>query len=117
MDMVSLQIIPPEQALKLMELGGPQKVLDIVSAAEKKAQRENMRMKAFKDKPDELTTAKQEFFDQAVQMVEMERPDMLSLPPEQLRQEIEGFRPPVIPVDDFDLHEVHIETHNRYGMS
>ena len=117
MDMVSLQIIPPEQALKLMELGGPQKVLDIVSAAEKKAQRENMRMKAFKDKPDELTTATQEFFDQAVQMVEMERPDMLSLPPEQLRQEIEGFLPPVIPVDDFDLHEVHIETHNRYRMS
>jgi len=117
MDMVSLQIIPPEQALKLMELGGPQKVLDIVSAAEKKAQRENMRMKAFKDKPDELTTAKQEFLDKAVQMIETERPDMLQLPPEQLLQEIEGFLPPVIPVDDFDLHEVHIETHNRYRMS
>lgn len=117
MDMVSLQIIPPEQALKLMELGGPQKVLDIVSAAEKKAQRENMRMKAFKDKPDELATANAAFVDQAVQMIEVERPEMLALPPEQLYQQIEQFLPPVIPVDDFDLHEVHIETHNRYRMS
>lgn len=123
MDMVSLGIIPPEQALKLMELGGPQKVLDIVSAAEKKAQRENMRMKAFKDKPQELQQSKTEFLDQAVQMISQERPELIQavqmgqLDPQQLMQEIQSSIPPVVPVDDFDLHEVHIETHNRYRMS
>lgn len=117
MDLVSFGIIPPEQALKMLELGGPQKILDLVSAAEKKAQRENMRMKSFKDRPDEIQAAKQEFFGQALEMVESEMPEMLAMPDEELTAMIEEFLPPVVPVDDFDMHEVHIETHNRFRMS
>lgn len=119
MDMVGLGIIPPEQALKLLELGGPQKVLDIVSAAERKAQRENMRMKAFKDDLSAIEASEAEFLDQAVQMIEND-PEMMAMAsadPAGFMEQIKDMIPPTIPVDDFDLHEVHIEVHNRFRMS
>lgn len=114
MDLVSLGIIPPDQALKMLELGGPQKILDIISAAERKAQRENMRMKAFKDNPAQLQQANEQFIQQAAQ-VAMDN----GLDPQdpEVQQLIEASMPPAIPVDDFDVHEVHIETHNRFRMS
>jgi hypothetical protein len=34
-----------------------------------------------------------------------------------IEQEITAGAPGLIPVDDFDLHEVHLEEHNRYRMS
>lgn len=119
MDMVSLGIIPPEQALKLLELGGPQKVLDIVSAAERKAQRENMRMKAFKDDLAALKESNAAFLDQAVQLIETDPALMAQAEadPAGFMEQIDDLLPPAIPVDDFDLHEVHIEVHNRFRMS
>ena len=116
MDLVSLGIIPPEQALKMLEIGGPQKILDIVNAAERKAQRENMKMKSFKDRPEEIEAANQEFMRKAVEEV---GPELLAqgATPEQVMQEIQNNLPPVVAVDDFDIHEVHIETHNRFRMS
>ena len=46
-------------------------------------------------------------------------PEMLAqgLPPEKIIQLAEEALPPVVSVDDFDIHEVHIETHNRFRMS
>lgn len=114
MDLVSFGIIPPDQALKMLELGGPQKVLDIVSAAERKAQRENMRMKAFKDNPAALEQAATQFLEQAVQATVAAGLDPSD---PQVQQMIQDSMPPAIPVDDFDVHEVHIETHNRFRMS
>ena len=114
MDLVSLGIIPPDQALKMLELGGPQKILDIISAAERKAQRENMRMKAFKDNPQALQQANDQFIQQAVHAAQASGMDPND---PQVQQLIEQSMPPAIPVDDFDIHEVHIETHNRFRMS
>ena len=116
MDLVSLGMIPPEQALKMLEIGGPQKVLDIVNAAERKAQRENMKMKAFKDDPSVIEQANEQFIEQAMSEV---GPEMLAkgMPIEQIMAEIQQALPPVVAVDDFDVHEVHIETHNRFRMS
>lgn len=126
MDLVGLGIIPPEMALKLLELGGPQKVLDIMNAAERKAQRENMKMKALKDTPELIAQKSQEFVAQALgQAMEMEGidPATAEADPEfqskiqQLVQIAQQNTPPVVQVDDFDIHEVHIETHNRFRMS
>lgn len=116
MDLVSLGIIMPDQALKMLEIGGPQKILDIVNAAERKAQRENMKMKALKDNPAEIETANQGFREQALMEV---APEMLAqgMPPAQILSLVEESLPPVVAVDDFDIHEVHIETHNRFRMS
>lgn len=117
MDLVSLGIIDGPTALKMMEIGGPQKVLDIVNAAERKAQRENMKMKALKEHPEEIQAARDEFMDEAIQ--ELGPIPMDPMGQQQyasVLQEIQQFLPPVVPVDDFDIHEVHIETHNRYRM-
>lgn len=111
MDLVSMGIIAPEQALKMLEIGGPQKVLDIVNAAERKAQRENMKMKAFKDNPGEIERLDAELLASATEGIE--DPVLLS----QAMQQFSQMLPPVVPVDDFDIHEVHIETHNRFRMS
>ena len=116
MDLVSLGIIPPEQALKMLEIGGPQKVLDIMNAAERKAQRENMRMKSMKDNLAEIQQANQMFMEKALMEV---GPEMLAsgMPQDQIMQLAQQSLPPVVAVDDFDIHEVHIETHNRFRMS
>lgn len=116
MDLVSLGIIAPDQALKMLEIGGPQKVLDLVNAAERKAQRENMKMKALKDDPGAIKQAQSDLLMKAVQQ----------LPPEIQADEMQAEAalrflmdnlPPVVAVDDFDIHEVHIDTHNRFRMS
>lgn len=120
-DLVSLGIIPPEQALKMLEIGGPQKVLDLLSAAERKAQRENMKMKALAEHPEEIQSFNEEILSKVM-------PEMMAGLPvgsgtdsamaeQQLLGEIMPMLPPVVSVDDFDLHEVHIETHNRFRMS
>lgn len=123
MDLVGMGMLPPEQGLKMLELGGPQKVLDIMNAAERKAQRENMRMKALKDNPEEIEQAKAAFIESAQPtMMEMIQQMVASgMSPEeatqQIQQAVEQSMPPVIAVDDFDIHEVHIEVHNRFRMS
>lgn len=117
-DLVSLGIIDGQAALKMLEIGGPQKVLDIVNAAERKAQRENMKMKSFKDAPEKIQEAQQEFMDQAMQMVAEDEQLMMmaQTDPDGLMAMMQENLPPVVAVDDFDMHEVHIDTHNRYRM-
>ena len=115
-DLVSLGIIMPDQALKMLEIGGPQKVLDIINAAERKAQRENMKMKALKDHPEQIEEHKMTFTEKALMEV---GPEFLAqgMPPEEIMALVQENLPPVVAVDDFDIHEVHIETHNRFRMS
>jgi hypothetical protein len=56
MDMFATGIIQdPSMALRLLEVGGVQKVQDTLATAEKKAQRENMKMKMLK--PQDLQAA------------------------------------------------------------
>lgn len=45
MDMMKMQFIPPDQGLRLMEIGGVQKLYDQLQVDERQAQRENLRMK------------------------------------------------------------------------
>ena len=63
--------------------------------------------------PDDVEMVRQ----QAIQEI------MTQLPPEamqneQIMQEIQNMpAPPIITVDNFDIHEVHVETHNKFRMS
>ena len=135
MDMFSVGILTdPNQALRLLEMGGAQKVLDTVSTAEKKAQRENTKIKSLTSN-EGRQLLQQHIQGQMLEMVmEMSgsmstEPDPVTgLPPEapvgpeQLLQNPEVLQalqeqiPPYIPADDFDMHEIHIEVHNRYRM-
>ena len=111
MDMFSVGIIDQPTASRLLEVGGVQKIMDTMNVAERKAQRENIKMKMMT--LEDIEMARQ----QAMQEI------MAGLPPEamqneQIMQEIQNMpAPAIIPVDDFDVHEVHIETHNKFRMS
>lgn len=104
------------QALRLLEMGGAQRVLDVVNAAERKAQRENMKIKALQEH--EIAEREQMMTMQLVQGMSQD----LGMPPEAVLQDsdvqaqLENI-PPIVPADDFDLHAVHIETHDRFRMS
>ena len=111
MDMFSVGIIDQPTAVRMLEVGGVQKVMDTMNVAERKAQRENIKMKMLT--PDDVEMVRQ----QAIQEI------MTQLPPEamqneQIMQEIQNMpAPPIITVDNFDIHEVHVETHNKFRMS
>lgn len=136
MDMFSIGILQdPNQALRLLEVGGAQKVLDTISVAEKKAQRENTKLKSLKAEElsqyingelEQMVTQMSQMMNQEAQatggidpvtgqiappvdpMQIMQDPQTLAMLQEQI--------PPMIPADDFDMHEVHIDVHNRYRM-
>jgi hypothetical protein len=107
MDMFGMGLIDQPLALRLLEVGGAQKILDILQVAERKAQRENIKMKMIS--PQDLMQAEQQFNMQQ-QMAQMQDPmGMDQMPPVEM--------PPMIPADDFDIHEKHIEVHNTFRMS
>jgi hypothetical protein len=111
MDMFAVGIIDQQAAAKMLEIGGVQKIMDTLNVAERKAQRENIKMKMLTREDVEM--ARQE----AMQQI------MSQLPPEamenpEIMQELQNMpAPAIIPVDDFDIHEVHVETHNKFRMS
>jgi len=111
MDMFAVGIIDQQAAARMLELGGVQKIMDTLNVAERKAQRENIKMKM-------LTVEDVEMY----RMQAMEE-IMASLPPEAMQdpaimEQIQNMpAPAVISVDDFDIHEVHVETHNKFRMS
>lgn len=132
MDMFSMGIITdPNEALQLMEVGGAQRVLSVKDAARKKAQRENMKMRIITEEM--IAQNRAEFgakilaqfipatggppveeeelrgnFDQILQSIAESDP--------QVAEMIEQMIPPVVQVDDFDDHMVHIMEHNRFRM-
>jgi len=111
MDMFSVGIIDQQAAVRMLEIGGVQKIMDSLSVAERKAQRENIKMKMLTEVDVEQTR------------MQAEQEILSQIPPEALndpaiQQELENMPTPVIiPVDDFDIHEIHIETHNKFRMS
>lgn len=111
MDMFSVGIIDQNQAKQLLEMGGTQKIMDTVNTAERKAQRENIKMKMLTQM--DIVMAQQQ---QQQQVVSQLDPVMLEDP--MVQQEVQNIPAPLlVPVDDFDLHQAHIETHNRFRMS
>jgi hypothetical protein len=111
MDMFAVGIIDQPAAARMLEIGGVQKIMDTLNVAERKAQRENIKMKMLT--LEDIEMARMETMQQI----------MAGLPPEamadpEIMAQIQNMpAPPVISVDDFDIHEVHIETHNKFRMS
>jgi hypothetical protein len=134
MEMFSVGMLPdPSMALHMMEVGGAQKILDVMSAAEKKAQRENIKMKRLQ--PQDILANADEYVGKILtQMIPqtggppydpadpmMPKPtDVLMAIGEQdpeMAAQVQQMVPPVVQVDDFDIHAMHIDTHNRFRMT
>lgn len=120
MDMYGMGIIDQNTALRLLEIGGAQKILDVMQVAERKAQRENMKMKMLT--PDllaqyEEALAQHSEQQQAAQaMIQMDPMTGEPIIPPGMEEIMKPF-PPIVDVDDFDVHEKHIEVHNTFRMS
>lgn len=179
--MFTVGMIDQPTALKLMEMGGVQKVLDVMSVAERKAQRENIKMKLLT--PDQIQQHEQAFaiaqLEAQMQQIQMQ-PQMEPYMPGPAQPQLPGALHPAVPnmdpsgmqisgvggvpgadptatgpadgatapgdptngnpsavmpespttapgvpagpspvisVDDFDEHQVHIVTHNKFRMS
>lgn len=131
MDMFSMGIITdPNQALQMLEIGGAQRILSILDAARKKANRENMKMRLITE--ESIEENREEYVGRILtMMMEGTGGDPAGKPEgvpwtavlENIGQQdpetaamIEQMIPPVVQVDDFDDHMTHIMEHNRFRM-
>lgn len=138
MDLMSQGFIPPEKGLELMDIGGVQRLYDQLRVDSSQATRENMKMAAVSDMDFEqyqmlsggmtgspLGMSQGMVQDPTTQGLPGQPgipdpnnvpPDM---PPEMLAQaQAQTQSPPlIVPVNTFDNHQVHIDTHNNYRKS
>lgn len=103
MDLMKFGWIPPNEGLKLLEVGGAQKIFEQLRQDERQAQRENVKMKGIT--PEVIQQ----------QQYEWEVKKMMN-DPSTVSQETGAPLeiPPVVPVNSYDNHQVHIDVHNRF---
>jgi hypothetical protein len=128
MDMMKMGFIDPQQGLKIMEIGGVQKLYENIKRDETQAQRENIRMKELKEdiiqqaRVEWEQTQQQEMGIMSEMMAAGQQPDP-SQPFKTISAGTNGMPPeplqmmPVIQVNTWDNHEVHIRVHNDYRKS
>jgi hypothetical protein len=105
MDLMANQYITPEDGLQMLEIGGASSVLDRVQIDRRQAARENVQFR-------NLTEQDYMLYNQ--QWEELTAQGEAPIDPEtgdEVRQ------PPIIPVNSFDNHSVHIDEHNRFRKS
>lgn len=102
LDLMNAGHIPSEEGLKTLEMGGANKIVEQLRYDERQAQRENIKMKNVS--AEQVQQKRME-----LQMLEMQGiyADDMGNPLTDL----------IVPVNEFDNHEVHIEIHNRYRKS
>lgn len=142
MDMMKMGFIDPQQGLRLMEIGGVQKLYDQLQIDERQAQRENLRMKLMPLGQIQEHNQMSQMFMMQTQQAQQEQ----SIVPPELQGDILGqpatpdsnfaqqqpqtdpntvdtqtgqpLQPPdLVPVNTWDNHAVHIEVHNRFRKS
>jgi hypothetical protein len=114
-DYFSIGLIDAAQALQMLEMGGIQRYQDTLNGAKGKAQRENIKMKQINEA--ELLRYQDDMVAQIMQNMDPENVQMLEEAGDDPQQIVRDELPSIIPVDDFDLHELHIEIHNQFRMS
>lgn len=124
MQWFTVGLIQQDVALELLEIGGPQRVIDYVSAAKRKAQRENIKMKMLT--PEAIQQAA--MMSQAQGMIAPPQPnqngqmvgdgqDPSAIVQAGMLTPGQAPQTPVVPVDDFDEHAVHVQSHTAFMMS
>jgi len=109
-DWMKMGFITPEQGMQVLEMGGLAKLYEAVQLDQNQARRENLKM--------------QNIDDQLVEEMFAPPTDPATgqpLPPEQYMIDPMTGRPklpePVVPVNTWDNHAIHIDMHNRYRKS
>ena len=107
MDLMKMGFIKPEQGLEIMEIGGIQRLYDKIQVDVRQAQRENLKMQAVDDQ------IMQQHFQQHAPVDPNTGGPMLVDPATGQPPVV----PPVVPVNTWDEHAMHIETHNKFRKS
>lgn len=123
MDLMSQQFISPEQGLELMEMGGTAELYEQLQVDTAQATRENMKMANVTPdimnqylqtfQPDPMAMQMQDPMQQQAPLIDPNRggaplTDVTGQPTEP---------PLIVPVNSFDNHAAHINTHNNYRKS
>lgn len=98
MDLMTNGFVDPTEGLDMLDIGGTQKLMDIIKNDVRQAQRENIKFKRLT--PEALMEYQM--------LVSQQLPEIDG----DSGQELEP--PLIIPVNDYDNHDVHIEQHNRF---
>ncbi len=106
LDLMNMGHISSQDGLAMMEIGGVSKIVDNLQVDQRQAMRENLLMR-------KLTDEEIDKFDMIWQNL-VQQGDMAAVDP-QSGLPLEA--PPVVPVNTWDNHEVHIEIHNRFRKS
>lgn len=137
MDLLKLGVIPPDKALSLMEMGGIDKLYEEIRIDEQQAQRENLRMRRLDiEQVMEHMQKVQQVNSQIQQQQEMivsgQTPDVQAQPTALTAGNAGGdlaipgseidpntgtplqMPATIVPVNSWDNHPVHVETHNRF---
>lgn len=104
MDLMKMGFIPPEKGLEIMEVGGLNKIYEQIQIDKRQAQRENLKMRVITD--EDMMMHQQEFAQNHPEA-------MVDADSKMLQLEV----PPLVPVNTWDEHQIHIQVHNNYRKS
>lgn len=112
MDMMKLGFIDPQKGLEMMEMGGIQKIYEDIQKDVAQARRENLKMSA----------ATQEDLSDYLQTFTAYDPNTaqpIGLYDPNTQQPLQPGQnpPPIVPVNTWDNHAAHIDTHNNFRKS
>jgi hypothetical protein len=113
MDLVKLGVITGDQMLDMLDMGGVQKLTERVRRDLRQAQRENLKMKRLSDQ--EYQQFEQEIAQAAAAGAPGTVDPQSGMP--LMDPALPGTFPPMVPVNEWDNHQVHIDTHNDFRKS
>jgi hypothetical protein len=103
---MKMGFIQPEDGLRVLEMGMLKQYYNTIKIDENAAQRENLMMKKITE---EMAQQYEDQWNQGAQAGEIDKLDPNTGQPLQV--------PPVVNVNDWDNHAVHVEVHNRFRKS
>lgn len=113
MDLANMQAISPQQMLDMMEIGGVQTLVDRMRIDMRAAQRENLKMKQLTDQ--QILEHNQKIMELAL------KGGPGTIDPQRGIPTVDAGNlttyPPVVKVNKWDNHAVHITTHNNFRKS
>jgi hypothetical protein len=113
MDMVKLGVITGDQMLDMLDIGGVQKLTERIRRDLRQAQRENLKMKRINDQ--QFLQYQQQMQQAAAQGAPGTVDPQSGMP--LVDPNVPATFPPIVPVNNWDNHQVHVQVHNDYRKS
>jgi hypothetical protein len=109
MDLMKMNFIDPQKGMEVMEMGGISKIYEDVQVDVMQARRENLKMQAINQ---QMLSAYLQTFVATDPLTR--QPIGLYDPNTQQPLQPGENPPPMVPVNTFDNHQVHIDVHNKF---